>query len=220
MLWAPQQSPRLDRRAHPEEWRTILLAEYQEVCRSHAGITDFRAKLLALLPLASGAGVGLLLAQSDGGVSTMEAGVLAAWGLSAPSSRPGSSSMSCARLTCATAAKPRRVDRDATRDPSGAVRGAADARDEFPLRTCRDGRSSSPPAPRAFSSAWITARIRATRVPNAMARQTPTERVTVGPVRTLPTRSANGRPSASSRDLRRSDYHRGRSLCRDFDVPG
>jgi hypothetical protein len=64
----------------PEEWRTILLAEYQEVCRSHAGITDFRAKLLALLPLASGAGVGLLLAQSDGGVSTTEAGVLAALG--------------------------------------------------------------------------------------------------------------------------------------------
>ncbi len=36
-------------------------ALYEEVCRSHAGITDFRAKLLALLPLASGAGLLLLL---------------------------------------------------------------------------------------------------------------------------------------------------------------
>ena len=38
----------------------ILLAEYAEVCTSHAGITDFRAKLLALLPIASGAGIALL----------------------------------------------------------------------------------------------------------------------------------------------------------------
>lgn len=45
----------------PEEMRNILLAEYQEVCKSHAGITDFRAKLLALLPIASGTGVVLAL---------------------------------------------------------------------------------------------------------------------------------------------------------------
>ena len=47
----------------------ILLAEYQEVCKSHSGITDFRAKLLALLPIASGAGVGLLVTQGQGEAS-------------------------------------------------------------------------------------------------------------------------------------------------------
>jgi hypothetical protein len=38
-----------------------LIAEYQEVCNSHRAITDFRGKLLALLPIASGAGIFLLL---------------------------------------------------------------------------------------------------------------------------------------------------------------
>jgi hypothetical protein len=38
---------------------------YQEICRSHEAITQFRAKLLALLPLASGAGVFLLLQQGS-----------------------------------------------------------------------------------------------------------------------------------------------------------
>jgi len=38
-----------------------LIAEYQEVCNSHRAITDFRGKLLALLPVASGAGIFLLL---------------------------------------------------------------------------------------------------------------------------------------------------------------
>ena len=64
----------------PQERRTILLTDYQEVCRSHAGITDFRAKLLALLPLASGAGLGLLLARDSGTLSDTEAGVLVALG--------------------------------------------------------------------------------------------------------------------------------------------
>ena len=41
----------------------ILLADYTEVCRSHDAITDFRAKLLALLPLASGAGIGAVAAR-------------------------------------------------------------------------------------------------------------------------------------------------------------
>jgi hypothetical protein len=36
-------------------------AIYEEVCRSHDGITEFRAKLLGLLPLASGAGIFLLV---------------------------------------------------------------------------------------------------------------------------------------------------------------
>jgi hypothetical protein len=38
-----------------------LRLEYEEICRSHQGIADFRAKLLALLPLASGAGLFVLL---------------------------------------------------------------------------------------------------------------------------------------------------------------
>jgi hypothetical protein len=59
----------------------ILLAEYAEVCKSHAGITDFRAKLLALLPLASGAGIGLLIARGSGEVSQTEAGLLVALGI-------------------------------------------------------------------------------------------------------------------------------------------
>ena len=50
----------------PQERRQILLAEYQEISKSHADITDFRAKLLALLPIASGTGIGLLLTQADG----------------------------------------------------------------------------------------------------------------------------------------------------------
>ena len=38
-----------------------LRAEYQEVCRSHQAITEFRGKLLGLLPVATGAGIFLLL---------------------------------------------------------------------------------------------------------------------------------------------------------------
>jgi hypothetical protein len=45
--------------------RKTLEFEYEEVCRSHAAITDFRGKLLALLRLASGAGLFLLLEQRD-----------------------------------------------------------------------------------------------------------------------------------------------------------
>ena len=59
----------------------VLLAEYQEVCRSHAGITDFRAKLLAILPIASGAGVGLLVAPGNGELSSTEAALLVALGI-------------------------------------------------------------------------------------------------------------------------------------------
>ena len=59
----------------------ILLAEYAEVCTSHAGITDFRAKLLALLPIASGAGIALLIARGSGRVSRTEAGLLIALGI-------------------------------------------------------------------------------------------------------------------------------------------
>ena len=40
---------------------TNVTAAYERVCQSHDGIAEFRAKLLALLPLASGAGIFLLL---------------------------------------------------------------------------------------------------------------------------------------------------------------
>lgn len=40
-----------------------LRTVYQELCKSYHGIADFRAKLLSLLPLASGAGIFLLLGQ-------------------------------------------------------------------------------------------------------------------------------------------------------------
>ena len=48
--------------------------------RPMLGITDFRAKLLALLPIASGAGIGFLFAQASGSVSSTEAGLLIALG--------------------------------------------------------------------------------------------------------------------------------------------
>ncbi len=38
-----------------------LQIQYEEVCRSYQAIADFRAKLIGLLPLASGAGIFLLL---------------------------------------------------------------------------------------------------------------------------------------------------------------
>ena len=62
-------------------WEKILLAEYAEVCKSHSGITDFRAKLLALLPLASGAGVGLLVGHGNGHYSRTEAELLIGLGV-------------------------------------------------------------------------------------------------------------------------------------------
>ncbi|SRR5712691_6217845 len=65
----------------PQERRQILLSEYEEVCKSHAGITDFRAKLLAFLPITSGAGVGLLVTQATGGLSKTLAGLLIALGI-------------------------------------------------------------------------------------------------------------------------------------------
>jgi hypothetical protein len=40
----------------PEELNTLRLG-YQEVCKTHQSIADFRAKLLGFLPLASGAGL-------------------------------------------------------------------------------------------------------------------------------------------------------------------
>jgi hypothetical protein len=44
--------------------------EYGEVCKSHNAITDFRAKLLALLPIASGSGIFLLLTKRSEPIDT------------------------------------------------------------------------------------------------------------------------------------------------------
>ena len=46
---------------HPEDLRSV----YAEVCKSYHAIDDFRARLLALLPIASGAGGLLILAEKD-----------------------------------------------------------------------------------------------------------------------------------------------------------
>ncbi len=47
--------------ARYQEKQTNLRTLYPEVCKSFHGIDDFRARLLGLLPLASGAGIFLLL---------------------------------------------------------------------------------------------------------------------------------------------------------------
>ena len=46
--------------SHDESRRVV----YQEICKSHGAIADFRAKLLALLPAASGASVFVLLIKN------------------------------------------------------------------------------------------------------------------------------------------------------------
>jgi hypothetical protein len=38
-----------------------LLASYTEVCKSYHGISEFRGKLLALIPIVSGTGISLLI---------------------------------------------------------------------------------------------------------------------------------------------------------------
>jgi hypothetical protein len=49
-----------------DDERATLQVVYQETCKTHGAVADFRAKLLALLPIASGAGIFLLLGQFDG----------------------------------------------------------------------------------------------------------------------------------------------------------
>jgi hypothetical protein len=58
--------------------RETLRFAYAEVCKSHQAIADFRAKLLALLPVASGAGIFLILGD---GTPKLETANLAAIGL-------------------------------------------------------------------------------------------------------------------------------------------
>jgi hypothetical protein len=67
----------------PEEAATAarpatLQLLYQETCRQHTAIADFRAKLLALLPLASGIGALVLL---DGDADTRYFGAIGLYGM-------------------------------------------------------------------------------------------------------------------------------------------
>jgi hypothetical protein len=55
-----------------------LRAVYEEICRSHLAITDFRGKLLGLLPLATGVGIFLLL---DNKTANTKPALLAAAGV-------------------------------------------------------------------------------------------------------------------------------------------
>jgi hypothetical protein len=61
----------------PGDPETLRFA-YTEVCKSHQGIADFRAKLLALLPAVSGAGIFLILGDDTPKLGAVE---LAAIGL-------------------------------------------------------------------------------------------------------------------------------------------
>ena len=47
----------------PDDNIDALKTIYEEVCQAHNAIADFRAKLLALLPIASGTGIFLLLSD-------------------------------------------------------------------------------------------------------------------------------------------------------------
>jgi hypothetical protein len=66
--------------ATPDKKATVetLRWEYEEICRSHQAITDFRGKLLGLLPLASGAAILLLI---DEQTATHATALLVAAGL-------------------------------------------------------------------------------------------------------------------------------------------
>lgn len=49
------------------EQRALLRQQYEEVCRSYHAIDDFRAKLLAVLPIGGRAvGVGLVVGKTTG----------------------------------------------------------------------------------------------------------------------------------------------------------
>jgi hypothetical protein len=63
---------RMNSTAEPEQTPSeeTLRMEYGEVCKSHNAITDFRAKLLALLPIASGSGIFLLLTKRSEPIDT------------------------------------------------------------------------------------------------------------------------------------------------------
>lgn len=56
------------------------MSEYQEICKSHQAIADFRGKLLGFLPLASGAGLFVLLAKKAEQIDTTHLPALGIFG--------------------------------------------------------------------------------------------------------------------------------------------
>ena len=73
---------------------------YEKICQAHEAITDFRAKLLALLPIASGAGIFLLIGSKPPDPELVPYLLrLALWGRW---SRLGSSVTSCGEYRNAT----------------------------------------------------------------------------------------------------------------------
>jgi hypothetical protein len=56
-----EKTPPRDSEILKKEHNEMLRIEYKEVSQSHRAITDFRGKLLALLPIATGTGLFLLL---------------------------------------------------------------------------------------------------------------------------------------------------------------
>jgi hypothetical protein len=71
------RSPPDSRDPEPEAIRLV----YQEVCKGHSAISDFRAKLLALLPAASGASVFVLLEKAKESKAPIDPALLTAIGL-------------------------------------------------------------------------------------------------------------------------------------------
>jgi hypothetical protein len=57
-----------------------LRMQYSEICKSHSAITDFRAKLLALLPIASGSGIFFLLTKRSEPIDTTYLSVIGLFG--------------------------------------------------------------------------------------------------------------------------------------------
>lgn len=60
-----EDNPKSTQKKESEAREDVLLTAYREVCNSYHAVDDFRAKLLALLPIVSGAGGILLLAEKD-----------------------------------------------------------------------------------------------------------------------------------------------------------
>lgn len=54
---------------------------YEQVCKAHDAIADFRAKLLALLPIASGAGILLLLDRAASGPGQQHLSAIGGFGM-------------------------------------------------------------------------------------------------------------------------------------------
>ena len=74
-----ESNPGAARNKSTETTRDALLTAYQEVCRSYHAVDDFRAKLLALLPIASGTAGVLLLTKK--GIAADHLGPIGLFGL-------------------------------------------------------------------------------------------------------------------------------------------